>query len=106
MRLRCFIYDNGIAIPHPLSFNAKKNAVAVILLPNSATNTTRPVHLVWLIALKQDQLPLHRTLTMQLAALMQKPDAINKLVQQTEFSSFHQILRTALEGAESTWIYN
>ncbi|TLF42512.1 BglG family transcription antiterminator [Lacticaseibacillus zeae] len=100
------IYDNGIAIPHPLSFNAKKNAVAVILLPNSATNTTRPVQLVWLIALKQDQLPLHRTLTMQLAALMQKPDVINKLVQQTEFSSFHQILRTALEGVESTWIYN
>ena len=100
------VYDNGIAIPHPLSFSARKNAVAVMLLPTGVKNSARPVRIVWLIALKQDQLPLHRTLTTQLAALMQKPDLINQLVQQTEFSAFQQTLRTELEGAETTWIYN
>ena len=100
------IYDNGIAIPHPLSFNAEKNAVAVVVLPNGAGGSSRPVKLVWLIALKRDQLPLHRTLTTQLAALMQQPDVIEQLVHQTDFTRFINILRTALEGAEQTWIYN
>ena len=35
------VYDNGIAIPHPLSFSARKNAVAVMLLPTGVKNSAR-----------------------------------------------------------------
>ena len=45
-------------------------------------------------------------LTLETAALMQQPDVIEQLVHQTDFTRFINILRTALEGAEQTWIYN
>ena len=70
----------------PVTSNAEKNAVAVVVLPNGAGGSSRLVKLVWLIALKRYYLPLHRTLTTQLAALMQQPDVIEQLVHQTDFT--------------------
>ncbi|MBO0413019.1 transcription antiterminator [Enterococcus hulanensis] len=90
------IYQNGIAIPHPLVMSGKENRVAVCLLPEGANETERTVKIIFMVSLKAEQLDIHQIISKELSKLMNHPAAINALIESKDYHEFYYTLKRVL----------
>lgn len=90
------IYQNGIAIPHPLMMSGKENRVAVCLLPEGANETDRAVKIIFMVSLKAEQLDIHQIISKELSKLMNHPAAINALIESKDYHEFYYTLKRVL----------
>ncbi|MBO0456972.1 transcription antiterminator [Enterococcus hulanensis] len=90
------IYQNGIAIPHPLVMSGKENRVAVCLLPEGANETDRAVKIIFMVSLKAEQLDIHQIISKELSKLMNHPAAINALIESKDYHEFYYTLKRVL----------
>lgn len=90
------IYQNGIAIPHPLVMSGKENRVAVCLLPEGAGKTERTAKIIFMVSLKAEQLEIHQIISKELSKLMNHPAAINALVESKDYHEFYYTLKRVL----------
>lgn len=90
------IYQNGIAIPHPLVMSGKENRVAVCLLPEGADETERTVKIIFMVSLKAEQLDIHQIISKELSKLMNHPAAINALIESKDYHEFYYTLKRVL----------
>ena len=90
------IYQNGIAIPHPLVMSGKENRVAVCLLPEGANETERAVKIIFMVSLKAEQLDIHQIISKELSKLMNHPAAINALIESKDYHEFYYTLKRVL----------
>ena len=90
------IYQNGIAIPHPLVMSGKENRVAVCLLPEGASETEREAKIIFMVSLMAEQLDIHQIISKELSKLMNHPAAINALVESKDYHEFYYTLKRVL----------
>ncbi|WP_367377556.1 transcription antiterminator [Enterococcus gilvus] len=90
------IYQNGIAIPHPLIMSGKKNRMSVCVLPEGAVDAERTVKIIFMVSLKAEQLELHQIISKELSKLMNHPAAINALVESKDYHEFYYTLKRVL----------
>lgn len=90
------IYQNGIAIPHPLIMSGRENRVAVCLLPEGAKETDRTAKIIFMVSLKAEQLDIHQIISKELSKLMNHPAAINALVESEDYHEFYYTLKRVL----------
>lgn len=90
------VYQNGVAIPHPLMMQGQENRIAVCLLPEGATEAERNPKLVFMVSLKEKQLEVHQLISKELGKLMNHPSAIDILVKSNNFQEFYYTLKKVL----------
>lgn len=90
------IYQNGIAIPHPLIMSGKENRMAVCVLPEGAVGAERSVKIIFMVSLKAEQLELHQIISKELSKLMNHPAAIETLVESEDYHEFYYTLKRVL----------
>lgn len=90
------IYQNGIAIPHPLVMSGKENRVAICLLPEGASGTERTAKIIFMVSLKAEQLDVHQIISKELSKLMNHPAAINALAESKDYHEFYYTLKRVL----------
>lgn len=82
------IYKNGIAGPHPMMLNSKKNAVGVTILEEAISYNGKSVQIIFLISLKQGNLFLHKEISRLLLFLIDNVWAKEKLLNSLSFEQF------------------
>lgn len=82
------IYKNGIAGPHSLKLEAKKDCVSVGVYDKPFQWNGRSVQIVFLINLQQGHLFLHREISRLLLLIMENDSALDKLVNAKDFKQF------------------
>lgn len=90
------IYQNGIAIPHPLMMSGSENRVPVCLLPQGAIGSKREVKIIFMVSLKSEQLDVHQIISKELSKLMNHPIALNALVESKDYNEFYYTLKRVL----------
>lgn len=90
------IYQNGIAIPHPLMMSGSENRVAVCLLPQGAIGSKREVKIIFMVSLKSEQLDVHQIISKELSKLMNHPIALNALAESKDYNEFYYTLKRVL----------
>ncbi|MFC0277990.1 BglG family transcription antiterminator [Enterococcus devriesei] len=90
------IYQNGIAIPHPLIMSGKENRLAVCLLPEGTSGTERSPKIIFMVSLKAEQLDVHQIISKELSKLMNHPAAIKTLVESKDYHEFYYTLKRVL----------
>ncbi|MDT2524795.1 BglG family transcription antiterminator [Enterococcus raffinosus] len=90
------IYQNGVAIPHPLLMSGKENRVAVCLLPEGASSAGRTAKIIFMVSLKAEQLDIHQIISKELSKLMNHPAAINMLAESKNYHEFYYTLKRVL----------
>lgn len=82
------IYDEGIAGPHPIRLNAKKNTIGVTILKEPIKWQKKEVSIIFLINLKQGHLFLHKEISKLLTQLMTDRLVRNRLLKSQSFDEF------------------
>lgn len=82
------VYDKGIAGPHPIRLNAKKNIVGVTILSKPIRWQDKEVKIIFLINLKKGHLFLHKEISRFLAMLMNNEQLIDRLVNVATYEEF------------------
>lgn len=90
------IYDNGIAIPHPMQMQACENVISVTLLPAPIKYHQKKVRIIFMLALKSGQLELHQYISKKLYGLMQHKTKVKELSKCQNYEAFIQLLGTYL----------
>lgn len=82
------IYDKGIAGPHPIKLDARKNTIGVTILKEPIRWQGKEVRLIFLINLKPGHLFLHKEISKLLTQLMDNELARNRLLNSRFFDDF------------------
>ncbi|REC33005.1 hypothetical protein CF160_11435 [Enterococcus pseudoavium] len=90
------IYQNGIAIPHPLVMSGKENRLAVCLLPEGVKDVERSPKIIFMVSLKAEQLEVHQIISKELSKLMNHPAAIETLIESKDYDEFYYTLKRVL----------
>ena len=90
------IYENGIAIPHPMQMQACENVISVTLLPAPIKYHQKKVRIIFMLALKPGQLELHQYISKKLYGLMQHKTKVKELSKCQNYEAFIQLLGTYL----------
>lgn len=90
------VYQNGVAIPHPLVMSGRKNQIAVCLLPGGVMGTKRTVKIIFMVSLKSKQLAVHQIISKELSKLMEYPTMIQTLAESKDYHEFYYTLKRIL----------
>ena len=60
------VYNNGIAIPHPLEMCGRGNILSVGIVKQEASVHKLPVQVIFLVDLEKGDLKLHQNITLSL----------------------------------------
>lgn len=82
------IYENGIAGPHSMIQNAKKDSIGVILLKRPLLYEKKEVKCIFLINIRKHHLFLHQEVSQFIMKLMSDLGTINMLIQTKSFDEF------------------
>lgn len=82
------IYLNGVAIPHPIEMKANKDLVFVKIFKNPIIFNNKKVSIIFMIALKKDNLELHKQITQDLFEIMNDIQMIQRLIKVNSFKEF------------------
>ncbi|MBP2097728.1 BglG family transcription antiterminator [Enterococcus rivorum] len=82
------IYENGIAGPHSMVQNAKKDSIGVILLKKPIHYEKKEVKCIFLINIRKHHLFLHQEVSQFMMKLMADTGTINMLSQTKTFEEF------------------
>lgn len=91
------VYQNGVAIPHPIQMCGERNLLSVCVLPNG-TETDKEPRIVFMVSLKKNQLELHQLISKYLSKLMASAYKVNSLVNCEDYQEFIFILKRVLGG--------
>lgn len=75
------IYQNGIAIPHPIKTDAIKSSISVGIVEPDLITPSSKVTLIFLICLSQTDRELYSSISNDLYYLMKEPEKIRSIVQ-------------------------
>ena len=90
------VYENGIAIPHPMNMNSSENIISVTLLPKPIFYKQKKIKVVFMLALKSGQVELHQYLSKKLYGLMQHRSMVNELSKCQNFQEFIKLIKIYL----------
>ena len=90
------VYENGVAIPHPMNMNSSENIISVTLLPKPILYKQKKIKVVFMLALKSGQVELHQYLSKKLYGLMQHRSLVNELSKCQNFQEFIKLIRIYL----------
>ena len=90
------VYENGIAIPHPMNMNSSENIISVTLLPKPIFYKQKKIKVVFMLALKSGQVELHQYLSKKLYGLMQHRSLVNELSKCQNFQEFIKLIKIYL----------
>ena len=90
------VYENGIAIPHPMNMNSSENIISVTLLPKPILYKQKKIKVVFMLALKSGQVELHQYLSKKLYGLMQHRSLVSELSKCQNFQEFIKLIKIYL----------
>lgn len=90
------VYENGIAIPHPMNMNSSENIISVTLLPKPIFYKQKKIKVVFMLALKSGQVELHQYLSKKLYGLMQHRSLVSELSKCQNFQEFIKLIKIYL----------
>ena len=90
------IYDNGVAIPHPMEMTGHTNVINIALLPKGIEYQGKKVYLVFMIALKSNEAELHQYISKKLYMLMQNKALVQELALSQNYQEFIKLLKIYL----------
>ena len=90
------VYENGIAIPHPMNMNSSENIISVTLLPKPIFYKQKKIKVVFMLALKAGQVELHQYLSKKLYGLMQHRSLVSELSKCQNFQEFIKLIKIYL----------
>lgn len=82
------IYDNGIAIPHPINVCGTKNIVNVTILKNKVLHKGKEVKIIFMVALEKEKLRYHEIITRVLFKVMQDEKLVEKIRKSKSYEEF------------------
>lgn len=82
------IYDNGIAIPHPINICGKDNIVNVTILKNKVFYEGKEVKIIFMVSLEKDNLIYHEIITRILFKIMQDEKLVEKIRSSESYEDF------------------
>lgn len=82
------VYNNGIAIPHPLEMCGRGNILSVGIVKQEAAVRELPVQVIFLVDLEKGDLKLHQNITRVLFEVMSDTALIEKLRRAESYEDF------------------
>lgn len=82
------IYDNGIAIPHPINVCGKDNIVNVSILKNKVFYEGKEVKIIFMVSVEKDNLSYHEIITRNLFKIMQNEKLVEKIKSSESYEDF------------------
>ena len=82
------VYNNGIAIPHPLEMCGRGNILSVGIVKQEASVRELPVQVIFLVDLEKGDLKLHQNITRVLFEVMSDTALIEKLRRAESYEDF------------------
>ena len=82
------VYNNGIAIPHPLEMCGRGNILSVGIVKQEASVHKLPVQVIFLVDLEKGDLKLHQNITRVLFEVMSDTALIEKLRRAESYEDF------------------
>lgn len=93
------VFQEGIAVPHPLKMNANKGSISVAVLKKPIYSDGKAVNLIFLVNLYNDTLYLHTEITKIILHLIENPIDKQKLIKAKDFEEFHfELSKILLKG--------
>ncbi|ALS01671.1 hypothetical protein ATZ33_09895 [Enterococcus silesiacus] len=86
------IYENGVAGPHSMLMEAKRNCIGACILEKPLIYQGKEVQLIFLLNLKKGNNFLYKEISNLLLAIMENYHLRKQLLQVTSFEEFYQIL--------------
>lgn len=83
------IYDNGVAIPHPINICGKDNLLSVAIIKNNSfTHNKKPVKIIFMVALEKGNMDYLGMVTQILFEIMKDEYLVEKLRGSETFEDF------------------
>lgn len=82
------IYDNGIAIPHPINICGIQNIVNVTILKNKVSYKGKEVKIIFMVSLEKEKLRYHEIVTRTLFKIMQDEKLVEKIRKSESYEEF------------------
>ena len=86
------IYANGVAGPHSMKLNARKNSIGVTILKNKTRHKGKSVQIIFLINLMPGHLFLHKEISRLMLYLIDNEAAKKKLINAKDYNQFKREL--------------
>ena len=82
------IYLNGIAIPHPIEMQANRDLISVKILKKPIIFNNKKVSIIFMVALKKDNLEFNKGITNDLFEIMNDLEMVQSLIKVNSFKEF------------------
>ncbi len=82
------IYQNGVAIPHPIDMCGVENVVNVAILNKPITYENKEVRIVFMISLAKGSSQIHQHITKVLLDIISNPLKLDQLIKSKTFDEF------------------
>ncbi|MBC5628744.1 PTS sugar transporter subunit IIA [Clostridium sp. NSJ-6] len=82
------IYLNGISIPHPIEMQANRDLISVKILKNPILFNNKKVSIIFMVALKKDNLEFNKGITNDLFEIMNNLEMVQSLIKVNSFKEF------------------
>lgn len=90
------VYNNGIAMPHPLEMKGRKSAIAVTVVKPELTETDKKIRLVFMVCLAKQDFQYYSSISNGIYCLMQNDQLISRVYNRPVLST----LITTLKGMD------
>ncbi|WP_082383760.1 PTS sugar transporter subunit IIA [Lacticaseibacillus thailandensis] len=87
------VYNNGIAMPHPIEMKGVSSAVGVRIVKPSISEKGKDVKLVFMVCLARDDFRYYSRISDCIFNLMQNEQKNYRDIQQSDFSKFNKYLK-------------
>ncbi|WP_225418414.1 BglG family transcription antiterminator [Lacticaseibacillus daqingensis] len=91
------IFNNGIAMPHPIEMNARRSSIGVAVITNQLVEDGRPVKLVFMVNLRKTDLDRYQVISGHLFQLMQSPHRIDQIMANPVLQEVLNVLKSLPE---------
>lgn len=87
------IYNNGIAMPHPIEMKGKKSAIAVAIVKPTLIEDEREIKIIFMVCLAKEDLHYYSNISNGIFNLMQDSQLISKVYEQPMLTTLVNTLR-------------
>lgn len=82
------VYDNGVAIPHPINMCGIEDVISVAIIKNNLKRDDKDIKIIFMISLKKGNLNRYSIITKTLFEIMNDKKIISKLRSSDNFEEF------------------
>lgn len=90
------IYGNGVAGPHPLNLNSKKDIVSVGILKKESRYEGRNVQIIFLMNLQSTNLFLHKEISKLILMIIEDNNLKERIINSYSYYDFIEVLENIL----------